>query len=162
MSRAALTELVLLRHAEARPAAPGQSDDARALSAVGMDEARRAGAWLQAHAGVPERVLCSPALRTQQTLAQIMAGAGDWPQPVFEPRIYEATLGTLRQLLQEHAQVGRLWLIGHNPGLQQLSDFMTGRALAHGLPTAGIVLFRSTAVGALDADPAREVLQWAP
>ena len=68
-----MRELILLRHAHAEPAAAGQDDAARPLSAIGREEAAAAGDWLRSHGARPDRVLCSPSTRTRQTLA----GLGD-------------------------------------------------------------------------------------
>lgn len=60
-------ELILWRHAEAEPAQPGQSDDARALTAKGRKQAARMGEWLDRQLPGNCRILASPALRTVQT-----------------------------------------------------------------------------------------------
>ena len=52
-----MRELILLRHAHAEPAAAGQADIDRPLSAQGLAEAEAAGRWLAAQGLVPDRVL---------------------------------------------------------------------------------------------------------
>ncbi len=59
--------LVLWRHAEAEEAAEGMDDLARALTPRGEREAARVGAWLDRTLPEAARILCSPALRCQQT-----------------------------------------------------------------------------------------------
>ena len=44
-----MRELILLRHAHAEPAAPGQDDFDRPLSLQGQAEAEAAGRWLRDH-----------------------------------------------------------------------------------------------------------------
>jgi len=41
-----MRELILLRHAHAEPATPGQADTDRPLSPEGLAEAEAAGRWL--------------------------------------------------------------------------------------------------------------------
>ena len=63
-----MRELILLRHAHAEPGAAGQADFDRPLSSQGLAEAEAAGRWLADQGLVPDRVLCSPARRTRETL----------------------------------------------------------------------------------------------
>ena len=156
-----------MRHADARAPTPGQADEARELSAAGWLEAARAGAWLQDHGGQPEAILCSPAIRTRQTLRQLMAVGGDWPEPVYEPRIYEACAQTLFHVLEETLQRGggmsRVWMIGHNPGMQQLALHFDRDGDYHGMPTAAIAVVTPATPGARLADGMDwRVRRWAP
>ena len=66
-----MRQLILLRHAHAESATAGQDDIARPLSATGLAEARAAGDWLREHGLRPDRVLCSTAARTRETLAAL-------------------------------------------------------------------------------------------
>jgi phosphohistidine phosphatase len=59
--------LILWRHAEAEDAPEGGDDLARALTARGEREAARMGAWLDRTLPEGARILCSPALRCEQT-----------------------------------------------------------------------------------------------
>ena len=113
--RSRMRELILLRHAHAEPAAPGQADLDRPLSAEGLAEAEAAGRWLRRTSLVPDRVLCSPSRRTRETLEAVLAAIGYVDQRL-EPSIYEATAGTLVGLADAHREAERLMLVGHNPG----------------------------------------------
>ena len=57
-------DLILWRHAEAEP---GEPDLGRRLTAKGLKQAERVGAWLDTHLPDGTRVLASPADRAQQT-----------------------------------------------------------------------------------------------
>jgi phosphohistidine phosphatase len=57
-------DLILWRHAEAEP---GEPDVGRRLTAKGLKQAERVGAWLERHLPDTTRVLVSPADRAQQT-----------------------------------------------------------------------------------------------
>ena len=98
-----MRELILLRHAHAEPAASGQDDHQRGLSATGRAEAQAAGEWLREHGLRPDRVLCSDAARTRDTLAALGdIGAGE----VYEDAsIYEASPGTLAALADANARL---------------------------------------------------------
>lgn len=116
--------IVLLRHAEAGPPAAGQGDIDRALTRQGRSQADQTGRWLaqrDALDGIEVRV--SPALRTRQTAEHALAG---WHRgPILaEQRLWNASLATLLELLEESSQ--DLLLIGHNPGLEQVHRAWTG------------------------------------
>ncbi len=59
--------LILWRHAEAEEAPESGDDLARALTPRGEREAARVGAWLDRTLPEGTRILCSPALRCEQT-----------------------------------------------------------------------------------------------
>ncbi|PBS13018.1 phosphoglycerate mutase [Lysobacteraceae bacterium NML93-0792] len=136
-----MRELILLRHAHADPALPGQPDIDRPLSAEGLAEAEAAGRWLRDRGLVPDCVLCSPARRTRETLEAVLGIVGYVDQRL-EPAIYEATSGTLATLADEHCEVGRLMLVGHNPGLERLAALLhSGQTGEYrGMPPAGIAV----------------------
>lgn len=157
-----MRQLILLRHAHAESATAGEGDLARALSETGRREAEAAGAWLRAHALMPERVLCSPALRARQTLA----GLG-LPAEVMlreEPGIYEATPGTLAELADGHRDVARLLVVGHNPGLEQLVALLHSGRSGHyrGMPPGAIAVLEFAADAAIEPGGARLAWFWWP
>lgn len=136
-----MRELILLRHAHAEPAGRGQADIDRPLSATGLAEAEAAGRWLQQHHLVPDRVLCSPARRTRETLQNVLEVIGFVEQRLVES-IYDASAGTLVGALDAHADVQRVMLVGHNPGLEHLVALLnSGQSSDYrGMPPAGIAV----------------------
>lgn len=135
-----MRQLILLRHAHAESGQPGQADIDRTLSATGRDEAATAGDWLREHALQPSRVLCSPAVRARQTLDAL--GALDCCDVREEAAIYEATPGTLIELVDAHRDASRLLLVGHNPGLEQLVALLHSGSSGQyrGMPPAGVAV----------------------
>ena len=61
-------DLIFWRHAEAEDERDGLADVDRPLTARGEKQAARVGAWLDRNLPEGTRVLCSPALRCQQTV----------------------------------------------------------------------------------------------
>jgi phosphohistidine phosphatase len=61
-------DLIIWRHAEAVDKREGLADLERALTGRGQKQAARVGAWLSARLPSDVRILCSPALRCQQTV----------------------------------------------------------------------------------------------
>ena len=137
-----MRQLILLRHAHAESATAGQDDIARPLSATGLAEARAAGDWLREHGLRPDRVLCSTAARTRETLAALGdIGAGE----IYEDAsIYEASPGTLAALADANRDAERLLLVGHNPGLEQLAALMHSGQTGdyRGMSPGGIAVLR--------------------
>jgi phosphohistidine phosphatase SixA len=155
-------EIVILRHAQAQPAAVGQPDRERSLSAHGKEEAAAVSRWFNEHGMAFDAVLCSPATRARQTL-ELALGASA-AQARVEPRIYEATPGTLMAVLDEAGGAGRVLLVGHNPGLEQLVALLAeGRSeVAHGLPTGGIARLSVPSGQALEPGVATLRAFWSP
>lgn len=136
-----MRELILLRHAHAESTASGQADADRPLSAEGQATAEAVGRWLLEQGKLPDCVLCSPARRTRETLEAVLAVIGYVDQRL-EPAIYEATPGALIDLVDRHRDIGRLMLVGHNPGLEQLVALMeSGQSGDYrGMPPAGVAV----------------------
>jgi phosphohistidine phosphatase len=123
--------LLLLRHAKS--AWPDVPDRDRPLAVRGRRDAPVMGHWLRVVGYLPDRVVCSTALRAFQTwqLAQPELGAN--PDTVFDDRIYSASPAQLLKLIRgTPAHVGTLLVVGHDPALPELA-----RTLAAAAPQAG-------------------------
>ena len=125
-------QIILLRHAHAEPPAGEQTDESRPLTEGGMREAAAAAAWLKEHGAEPDRLLCSPAMRTRETANRVVSAMGSETHVHFDPRIYEATPAELIQVLEEHADADCVLLVGHNPGLETLVALLTDGTSDHG------------------------------
>lgn len=157
-----MRELILLRHAHAEAPIAGMDDRQRPLSATGLAEARAAGEWLRAHGLRPDRVLCSPATRTRQTLQALGdLGCTDLRE---EEAIYAASPGVLIALADAHADARRLLLVGHNPGLEQLAALLhSGQSGDYrGMPPAGIAVLTFPLEAAIEPGTARLSRFWWP
>ena len=132
-------ELILMRHAEAVPAAIDAGDFARALSAQGTAAAVRAAGRLRAAGVQIGRVLYSPAQRTSATAAIVareLGLAAGLLQAL--PELYAATPRAIRAAIASHHGTSRtLLVVGHNPGLSQLGGELERKHAGQHLPTAG-------------------------
>lgn len=156
--------LILLRHAKAEPAGPGQDDVQRGLTERGEREADAAGAWLRQHQVRAPRILASNATRAQATATRVMAQLSD-AELATEPRIYEATPGELIALIEPQlADDSTLVVVGHNPGLEQLVAFLSeGRSEDfRGLPTAGVAWLAVPSAAALEPGTMELRHFWSP
>lgn len=145
----AVSELHLLRHAKAAPQEEGASDRERPLEPRGRRAAQALAAWVAGHRLAPDLVLCSPSLRTRQTLDIVAPALARPPQILIEDGLYLANarqlLGRLRQVATGVASV---MVVGHNPGLNELATMLSdvsGGALparlAAGFPTGALASF---------------------
>jgi phosphohistidine phosphatase len=155
-------ELILLRHAEAVPIETPGDDQQRPLSTRGEQEAQAAGRWLAAHGVRPDRVLCSPTRRTDETARLALAAMTGAPPPQAAAEIYDASPGELLALLDQHAETGTLMLVGHNPGIERLVALLVeGRSDEfRGMPPGALAVLHLD--GALEPGNARLDAFWSP
>lgn len=115
--------LLVLRHAKSSWSNDSLDDHERPLSPRGRRDAPAMGAWLAEHAPRPDLVLCSDAVRAAQTWS-LVAGALARPTPeaTYTNTLYLAGPGRLLDIMSSvGTEVGTLLLVGHNPGLHQLT-----------------------------------------
>jgi phosphohistidine phosphatase len=158
-----MRELILLRHAHAEPAADGQADIDRPLSPHGLAEAEAAGRWLLEQKLSPDRVLCSPARRTRETLEAVLEQTG-YVEQWLDERIYDAVPGTLAALADEHREVERVLIVGHNPGLEQLVALLhSGQSGDYrGMPPAAVAVLSLPMEAAIEPGIASVTAFWWP
>lgn len=119
-----MRRLLLLRHAKS-DWPDGVADPERPLGARGRADAPRMGAYMAAENLIPDHVLVSPARRTRETWELVGAALPQVVEMASEPRLYEASAARLVAVLREQPRaVHTLMLVGHNPGLQDLSDLL--------------------------------------
>ena len=115
-------QLYLLRHATAEPWSPLGNDFSRSLSSSGAQHAQLVAGWVLETLAAPDTVLCSPAKRTRETLAPILA---HWPKLLsitdYIDSMYGASLNMLMTLAEDAFSYSeRLLMIGHNPAVAEL------------------------------------------
>lgn len=135
--------LVILRHAKA--ANPdGVIDVDRPLTERGQLDARAAGAWLVEQGIVPDLVLCSPARRTRETWHGVALALAAAPEVRYADDVYNASLDELLDVIHTADGATTVLLIGHNPGLAELSAVLDpSGALPNGFPTSAIAVHRA-------------------
>lgn len=123
MSEHRLRELLILRHAKS-DWKEDLDDIERPLSEKGKKAANRLGQWLRDQHLTPDYILISPAQRTQQTFKRLKINKDTCPHHI-EDALYLATLEELLDTLShipKHYE--RVMIIGHNPGLEQLAQYL--------------------------------------
>ncbi|HUI20821.1 MAG TPA: histidine phosphatase family protein [Methylocella sp.] len=119
-----MLRLLLIRHAEAAAHAPG-GDLARSLTARGVADAARVGAYCRRASLIPDFALVSPALRARDTLETILREIPQKSAWEIEDLLYGADIETLREILERiPAPAKTLLIVGHNPGLVEFARFL--------------------------------------
>lgn len=137
-----MKRLILLRHAKSSWSDDGLPDSDRPLSGRGERDAPRMGARLRERSIRPALVLSSPALRARST-AKLVARALDFPDDGIrlDARLYLATPVEILAVVAEQAEsVAQLAVVGHNPGLTELTNLLLPDLELANLPTAGVVV----------------------
>jgi phosphohistidine phosphatase len=142
-------KLILMRHAKSDWSTAGTGDFDRPLANRGRKDAPRMGRWLSKHAFKPDKFISSPAQRAKET-AIFVADAIDFPHKdiIWDERVYDGSLQDLLEVIKNHcADTSTLLLIGHNPGLDSLLEYLSGDTLT--LSETG-KLMTTAAVAVLD------------
>jgi phosphohistidine phosphatase len=136
-------ELLMLRHGKSDWNADA-SDFQRPLKNRGKRGAQRMGVWLWQQDLRPDLIISSPAERAITTAQKCCKSMGMIASDVIEDqRVYEASLDVLLEILKDApADAGRTMLVGHNPGLEELLEFLVADDIP--LPDDGKLLPTAT------------------
>ena len=140
-----MKRLLLIRHAKSSRDDPALADHERPLAPRGRKAAERIAGHLASSAATVDLVLCSSARRTRETF-ELLSPAFGGAEVLVENRLYGAGAGDLVDRLREVSDaVASVALIGHNPGIQDLTIELAldgpevGRALKK-FPTAAVAV----------------------
>jgi len=136
-----MKQLLLMRHAKSSWADGGMSDFERPLNKRGKRVAPRMAKFLASQQAVPELIISSPAARAAATASMVSEAIGESePVPMrYEANFYHAPAKEYVRVLAtaDLSEISRLMFVGHNPGLEDLVESLTGKWEI--LPTAAIV-----------------------
>lgn len=130
-----MNRLILFRHGKANHDAPSGRDFDRRLAPRGVQDSAAAARHLADLGLAPELVLVSASARTRDTWTAV-ASALPQARVQFEDDLYHADVPTLRRMICAAGKApGAVMVIGHNPGLQDL----TVELLVEGGADAGLL-----------------------
>lgn len=135
--------LTLVRHAKSSWKDAALDDADRPLNKRGKRDAPEMGKRLAKIGVKPSLILSSPAKRARRTARDIARAIGYPRGKVVErPAVYLATVDDLLTVLEGlDAGLREVILVGHNPGITDLANFLTGEKLDN-VPTCGVVRIR--------------------
>lgn len=122
-----MKRLILTRHAKSAWDDPLTPDHDRPLNERGKAAAADLGQWLASRGYVPEKVLCSDAVRTRQTWSCIAPALPATPLMELKPALYHAGPDVMLAVLR-HAKADTVMMIGHNPGIAEFAARLVARA----------------------------------
>ncbi len=129
--------LLIQRHAKSDWSDASLADHERPLNKRGKRQAPAMGELLRREDLLPDLILCSSARRARKTAEAIAEASGYTGEIRLSRDLYaappEAYLEALHDLPDEFACV---MVVGHNPGLEELLDVLTGESAR--LPTAAL------------------------
>lgn len=133
--------LILMRHAHAKWDDDRWSDFDRPLTPTGEAQAPQVGMKVAKHGVSPDRILCSSALRTQQT-ADYMANALEYEEPIqSNSRLYLCAVSVWEQTISNlNPDWDSVLLVGHNDGLEHLVSYLSRRHVH--VPPAGLAMLQ--------------------
>jgi phosphohistidine phosphatase len=121
-----MNRLLLLRHAKSSWDDPSLADRDRPLAPRGRRAAERMAEHLRSDVPHPDLVLCSPALRTRETLDRMLKAFGD-AEVVVDDELYGAGDDELLERLRAvDDRFETVAVIGHNPGIHELAIALAG------------------------------------
>lgn len=128
-----------MRHAKSSWDSAGLADFDRPLNDRGLNAAPFMGEYIARHDMLPDRIICSPAKRALQTALLIRENAGISFDIKYDERIYDAGVPHLLKTIWDiENPFSSAMIVGHNPGLEDLTQFLTNRNVI--MPTAAIAV----------------------
>lgn len=131
--------LYLLRHAKSSWRDLAIDDFDRPLNNRGLKDAPLMGQMLSKKNIIVDSVISSPAKRAIDTAKIITNNLGYTKNIILDKNIYDASLNTLLSTIRNFDDnLKKIMLIGHNPGLTDLSNYLT-KYFIENIPTCGVV-----------------------
>lgn len=131
-----MMHLLLMRHAKSSWDDPSLADHDRPLNRRGRKTAPKMAEALEGRELLPDRIVTSGALRALETARIIGEVAGI--EPEVREDLYLAGPDVWRKVLHEQPRSKCLLLVGHNPGMEDFLEQLTGSF--HRLPTAAVAV----------------------
>jgi len=129
--------LYLLRHSKTNAESSSGKDIDRTLTERGVRDAAAVGEFILDIQPLPQIIVSSTAVRARETAAAVNEQMRLEIQ--FDQRIYEARVSTLLEVISELPRgIISVMLIGHNPGFEDLLNYLTGEAVA--MPTSALAI----------------------
>ena len=121
--------LLILRHAKSSWKNPGLADYDRPLNQRGKRDAPRMGQLLKKENLTPDAILCSTAKRARDTAEAIAETSGYEGEIEFKPEFYMGDPEAYRRALRGVSDDCQcVMVVGHNPGLEELVETLSGEA----------------------------------
>lgn len=112
----------ILRHAKAETGSATLDDHERGINQQGLDACVVIGKYMASESIIPDLVLCSTAKRAKTTWALVRETSKNTSKQEFTDMLYLASANeVVKQLMCLPESISSVMVVGHNPGLHQLS-----------------------------------------
>jgi phosphohistidine phosphatase len=134
--------LILLRHAKSDWSGH-ESDHDRPLATRGRRQAPDAGRWLAVNVDAIDLAVVSTAKRARSTWDLVSEELDEPPTTRYDGDAYAASVGELLDIVRSLDEaLGTVVLVGHNPGIEDLADTLTGDRVP--MPTSALAVIELT------------------
>lgn len=117
-----MLQLHLLRHAKTEQFSPTGKDFDRYLMQKGLRQREDLALFFESIHGI-DRVYCSSAKRTRETLEPLLAKG--LPEPEYRDDLYLCSYKTMLEILWKQEGTGDVLIVGHNFGISDLANYFT-------------------------------------
>jgi len=134
--------LILLRHAKSDWSG-NEGDHDRPLAKRGRHQAPDAGRWLAINVDSIDLAVVSTAKRARTTWALVSDELEHPPRTRHDDDAYAASLSELLDIVRHLDEaLGTVVLVGHNPGIEDLAETLTGNRVP--MPTSALAVIELT------------------
>lgn len=123
--------LYIMRHAKSDWSGPQISDFDRPINKRGTRNAIRIGGWMNENNHIPQKIISSPALRAKETIELVTEQISKFnlEDLTYEDELYLAGFTQLIEFINTFKdKVQSLMLVGHNPGIENLVNYLCDRS----------------------------------
>lgn len=137
---------VIIRHAKASDFEIGKKDFDRSLQQVGIEDAKLMGKNLLSYGLIPDCIVASASLRTQQTAKLLADSLGYKGEILSIDKLYNASEIEIEDILLTLPEdCTTVFLIAHNPGVSHFVTDFSMQDLPINMAPCSIAVFESTA-----------------
>jgi phosphohistidine phosphatase len=120
-----------MRHAKSDWSGPQISDFERPINKRGTKNAMRIGQWMNENNHIPQKIISSPALRAKETIELVTEQISKFnlEDLTYEDELYLAGFTQLIEFINTYKdKVQSLMLVGHNPGIENLVNYLCDKS----------------------------------
>ena len=123
--------LYIMRHAKSDWSGPQISDFERPINKRGTKNAMRIGEWMNENNHIPQKIISSPAVRAKETIELVTEQISKFnlEDLTYEDELYLAGFTQLIEFINTYKdKVQSLMLVGHNPGIENLVNYLCDKS----------------------------------